>query len=120
VSERHNSEEASSTAFHEISRGDLRLASKQTESDERLWFYLNHHPMQISEFLKNNKADLTTILTELLILANTLHILDKDLLDQINICMPFLSAGVEWTRSYVLVEQTIRTLQQKFEAHLKN
>ena len=108
-----------STAFHEINRGDLRLINKQTDSDERLWFYLNHHPGQVAEFLRNNKADLTTILTELLILANTLHILDKDLLDQINVCMPFLSAGVEWTRSHALVERTIRTLQQKFEAHLK-
>ena len=129
ASERHGSGEAMlpprqwkngfSTAFHEINRGDLRLINKQTDSDERLWFYLNHHPGQVAEFLRNNKADLTTILTELLILANTLHILDKDLLDQINVCMPFLSAGVEWTRSHALVERTIRTLQQKFEAHLK-
>jgi len=104
------------TAYQEISRGDLRLPHKQTESDERLWFYLNHHPDQLTDFLKTNQADLSTLLTELLLLANTLHILDKDLLDQINGCMPFLHAGVEWTRSYTLVERIIQTFRQKFEA----
>jgi hypothetical protein len=111
-----SSSSSSTTAYQEISRGDLRLPHKQTESDERLWFYLNHHPAQLSDFLKANQADLSTLLTELLLLANALHLLDKDLLDQINACMPFLHAGVEWTRSYTLVERIIQTFRQKFEA----
>jgi len=111
-----SSSSTSTTAYQEISRGDLRLPHKQTESDERLWFYLNHHPDQLSDFLKTNQADLSTLLTELLLLANALHLLDKDLLDQINACMPFLHAGVEWTRSYTLVARLIQTFRQKFEA----
>jgi len=107
------------TAFQEINRGDLRQTSKQTESDARLWFYLNHHPAQIIAFLQTSSADLTMILTELLLVANTLYLLDKELLDRINSCMPLLNAGVEWTRIHALVEQIIRTVQQKFEAHLK-
>ena len=62
---------------------------------------------------------MTTILTELLLLANTLYLLDKDLLEQINRCMPLLNAGVEWTRCYALVGDLIRSIQQKFEASLK-
>lgn len=111
-----SSSSTSTTAYQEISRGDLRLPHKQTESDERLWFYLNHHPDQLSDFLKTNQADLSTLLTELLLLANALHLLDKDLLHQINACMPFLHAGVEWTRSYTLVARLIQTFRQKFEA----
>ena len=111
-----SSSSITTTAYQEISRGDLRLPHKQTESDERLWFYLNHHPAQLSDFLKTNQADLSTLLTELLLLANALHLLDKDLLHQINACMPFLHAGVEWTRSYTLVARLIQTFRQKFEA----
>lgn len=108
-----------SSAFQEISRGDLRLSSKKPETDARLEFYLNHHPDQIPEFLRTNSAELSTILTELLLLANTLYLLDKDLLEQINRCMPLLNAGVEWTRCYALVGALIRSIQQKFEASLK-
>uniref|UniRef100_A0A6C0K0G7 AAA+ ATPase domain-containing protein n=1 Tax=viral metagenome TaxID=1070528 RepID=A0A6C0K0G7_9ZZZZ len=107
------------TAFQEISRGDLRLALKKPETDARLEFYLNHHPDQIPEFLRTNSAELSTILTELLLLANTLFLLDKDLLEQINRCMPLLNAGVEWTRCYGLVASLIHSIQQKFEASLK-
>ena len=108
-----------SSAFQEISRGDLRLAHKKSETDARLEFYLNHHPDQIPAFLHTNSAELTTILTELLLLANTLFLLDKDLLEQINHCMPLLNAGVEWTRCYALVGALIHSIQQKFEASLK-
>ena len=107
------------TAFQEISRGDLRLSLKKSETDARLEFYLNHHPDQIPEFLRTNSAELSTILTELLLLANTLYLLDKDLLEQINRCMPLLNAGVEWTRCYALVGSLIQSIQQKFEASLK-
>jgi DNA polymerase III delta prime subunit len=108
-----------SSAFQEISRGDLRLSLKKSETDARLEFYLNHHPDQIPEFLRTNSAELSTILTELLLLANTLYLLDKDLLEQINRCMPLLNAGVEWTRCYALVGSLIQSIQQKFEASLK-
>jgi DNA polymerase III delta prime subunit len=108
-----------SSAFQEISRGDLRLSLKKSETDARLEFYLNHHPDQIPEFLRTNSAELSTILTELLLLANTLYLLDKDLLEQINRCMPLLNAGVEWTRCYALVGGLIQSIQQKFEASLK-
>ena len=107
------------SAFHELSRGDLRLTEKQADTNSRLWFYLNHHPAEVATFLKTSSADLHTILTELLLIANTLYILDKELLDQINLCMPFLNAGVEWTRIHTLVEKLICTVQHKFEAHLK-
>ena len=110
---------SSMTAFQEIHRGDLRQTSKQTNSDARLWFYLNHHPAQIASFLQTSSAELTTILTELLLIANTLTLLDSDLLNQINSCIPLLNAGVEWTRVHGLVAQILCTVQQKFEAHLK-
>jgi len=107
------------SAFHEITRGDLRLTNKKTLMDQRLWFYLNSHPKQISEFLKTTEADLTTILSELLILSNLLVIMDEEFLTILNTIIPILNAGVQFSCVYGLVEQLITLFQQKFEMSLK-
>ena len=109
----------SGSAFHEISRGDLRLTNKKAAMDERLWFYLNGHPKKIAQFLESTESDLTTILSELLILSNLLFILDEDILTLLNTALPILNAGLALSTVYGLTEQLIAIIQYKFEESLK-
>jgi hypothetical protein len=80
---------------------------------------LNSHPKQISEFLHTTEADLTTILSELLILSNLLVIMDEEFLTILNTALPILNAGVQFSCVQGLVEQLITLFQQKFEMSLK-
>jgi len=107
------------TAFHEITRGDLRLSGKKASTEARLWFYIHHHPDQILEVVRNSHIDTATILTELLLLMNLLHILDESLLKTINHILPMINANVQMARIEGLVKQAIQRLKQKFEDHLK-
>jgi hypothetical protein len=82
--------------------------------DQRLWFYLNGHPKHIREFLTSTDADLTMILSELLILSNLLAILDEELLKILNEILPILNAGVQPTCVHRQVECLLQTVQEKF------
>ena len=113
-----NSIEGLETAFHEITRGDLRLTHKKASMDQRIWFYLNGHPKQIREFLTSTDADLTMILSELLILSNLLAILDEELLKILNEILPIMNAGVHPTCVHRLVERLLRMVQEKFSKSL--
>jgi len=86
--------------------------------DQRLWFYLNGHPKKIGEFLMTTDADLTMILSELLILSNLLAILDEELLKILNEILPILNAGVQPTCIHRLVERLLQTVQEKFSRSL--
>jgi DNA polymerase III delta prime subunit len=107
------------SAFHEITRGDLRLMHKKQAMDKHLWFYIHSHPKQIQTFLQTTDADMMTILTELLILSNLLAILDEEFLTHLNKILPVLNAGVYFTGVSNLIEQLILLFQLKFEASLK-
>jgi len=111
--------QSSASAFHEISRGDLRLTHKKQTMDKRLWFYINSHPKQIRKFLETTDADTMTILTELLIFSNLLAVLDEEFLTSLNEILPILNAGVHLTGIVVLVEKLIQLFQLKFEESLK-
>jgi DNA polymerase III delta prime subunit len=114
-----NTTSALRTAFHEITRGDLRLTNKKAAMDKRLWFYLNGHPKTITEFLNTTDADLTTILSEILILSNLVAILDEELLKALNQIIPILNAGVQPTQLSKCTENLIALFQEKFEESLK-
>jgi hypothetical protein len=105
------------TAFHEITRGDLRLNSKKAAMDQRLWFYLHGHPKLIGKFLQDTEADLTTILSELLILANLLALYDTELLKALNELIPIMNGSLTILMKHV--EQVIHLFQLKFEESLK-
>jgi ATPase family associated with various cellular activities (AAA) len=107
------------SAFHEITRGDLRLTNKKAPMDQRLWFYMNGHPKEIAAFLQKTDVDLTMILSELLVLSNLLVTLDEEFLTTLNIAIPILNAGVQSSSVNALIERLIATFQQKFEASLK-
>ena len=112
-----NLEGLSRSAFHEITRGDLRLHSKKVAMDKRLWFYINGHPATITQFLLDTDADMTTILSELLILSNLMAILDEELLKTLNEIIPIMNASI--TCLMGRVTHLIRLFQHKFEESLK-
>jgi len=117
---RNKGTETSRTAFHEITRGDLRLSSKRAETDERLWMYLNHHPEQLTELVRNGRADISMILTDILLLMNLLCILDESILETINQILPMTYANVQTSRIEGLVKNVLQAFKQKFEEHLKH
>jgi len=107
-------------AFHEITRGDLRLTSKKPEIEQRLWFYLHHHPDEILSMIQASNTDIATILTELLLQMNLLFLLDETILTTINSILPLLNAQVQPERIHRLVKQAIQLWQQKFDAYVRS
>ena len=99
---------ATRDAFHEITRGDLRLTSKKPEIEQRLWFYLHHHPDEILSMIQASNTDIATILTELLLQMNLLFLLDETILTTINSILPLLNAQVQPERIHRLVKQAIQ------------
>jgi hypothetical protein len=107
-------------AFHEITRGDLRLTSKKSEIEQRLWFYMHHHPDEILTMIQAQNTDIATILTELLLQMNLLFLLDETILTTINSILPLMNAHVQPERIHRLVKQTIVLWQQKFDAYVRS
>lgn len=107
-------------AFHEITRGDLRLTSKKSEIEQRLWFYLHHHPDEILSMIQAQNTDITTILTELLLQMNLLFLLDETILTTINSILPLMNAHVQPERIHRLVKQAILLWQQKFDEYVRS
>ena len=107
-------------AFHEITRGDLRLTSKKPEIEQRLWFYLHHHPDEILTMIQAQNTDITSILTELLLQMNLLFLLDETILTTINSILPLINAQVQPERIHRLVKQVIVLWQQKFDEHVRS
>jgi predicted AAA+ superfamily ATPase len=105
------------SAFHEITRGDLRLLSKKGLMDQRLWFYINGHPATITQFLQDTEADTTTILSELLLLSNLMAVLDEELLKALNEIIPIMNASM--TCLMGRLAHLIALFQHKFEESLK-
>jgi DNA polymerase III delta prime subunit len=111
--------EAPRAAFHEITRGDLRLSAKRVDTEARLWFYMNHHPDQILATIRGSQVDWATILTEILLLMNLLYILDESIIETINQILPMINANVQTNRIEGLIKGVIQAFKQKFEDHLK-
>ena len=107
-------------AFHEITRGDLRLTSKKPVIEQRLWFYLHHHPDEILTMIRAQNTDITTILTELLLQMNLLFLLDETILVTINSILPLINAHVQPERIHHLVKEVIVLWQQKFDEHVRS
>lgn len=100
------------TAFHEITRGDMRFESHRPEIEERLWNYLHTHPGQLIQMLESSCADIHTVVTEIMLLATLLQCLDDTLLAEINSILPFLGTGVQTDNVYktlVMILQRVRT-----------
>lgn len=83
------------TAFHEITRGDMRFHDRRPEMEERLWNYLHTHPALLVQMIESSSADIHTIVTEIMLLATLLQCLDAPLLGQINSILPLLGTGLQ-------------------------
>ena len=103
------------SAFHAITRGDLRCEGRRQESEERLWFYLNCHPGEVRPFLETAPVDMNTILTDILLLMNLLYILDKDIIALLNYAIPLATSGLFPDRLHRIVEDMVTSLKVKFE-----
>ena len=83
-----------------------------------LWFYLNGHPKKIAQFLQDTDVDISTILSELLILSNLLAILNEEFLTALNITIPILNAGLQSSCVDSLVINLIALFQKEFAAKI--
>jgi ATPase family associated with various cellular activities (AAA) len=107
-------------AFHEITRGDLRLTGKRHEIEGRLWFYIHHHPDEILDTVRASNTDYMTILTEILLLMNLLFLLDERILETINITIPLIYANTNPVLVQNQVKQILSLWQQKFDEHIRS
>ena len=90
--------------FTALTRGDLRQHVRKADMETRIWSYLNAHPSEHLTILRKDDIDLQTIATEIMLLADTLQVLDNELIENINIIYP------------LLIDSTI--LQEETEARL--
>ena len=73
-----------------MTRGDLRQQGKKKDTEHRIWKYLNGHPDSIMELIQDDAIDFHTIVSEVLLLADMLHVMDEALIDRVNIIYPLL------------------------------
>jgi len=73
-----------------ITRGDLRQCVRKSEMEQRLWRYLNGHPSEIKQWIQEDTTDVQMILTELLLLMDMFEIIDRSLLDRMNLIYSLL------------------------------
>ena len=107
------------SCVEEITRGDLRFASKDAYIRKRLVSYIHAHPEELAQLVRSSDTDYTAILSEILLLANAFHILDEDLLAQVNATYTFLADST--FSDSLLQTNTLKTLQlfrQKFESEI--
>lgn len=106
------------SAFTEITRGDLRFNDRKEEMEERLWFYLHSHPATLVTDLQATGADTHAVLTELLLLATLLQCADEPFLQKLNTIVPFLSTGLQTERVFGVMAELVALFREKFELTL--
>lgn len=107
---------ATFTCVEDITRGDLRFTSKEQGIESRLQSYLHMHTSEVATILDSPDIDNSTVLSELLLLANHLDTCDEELLTQINATYSFLMDSTfsnNLIRANIL--KTITLFRQKFE-----
>jgi DNA polymerase III delta prime subunit len=105
------------SCIEDITRGDLRFISKDEQIQKRLINYIHARDDDIYTIIRSSDTDYTTILSEIMLLADSLNIMDEELLSQINASYAFLSDST--LNSLILEENTYRTLhlfRQKFDS----
>jgi DNA polymerase III delta prime subunit len=100
-----------STAFQEITRGDMRFEDRRPEIEERLWNYLHVHPTLLMQMLESASADIHTIVTEILLVATLLQCLDEPLLVELNSILPFLGTGLQTQNVYKTIAAALQRLR---------
>ena len=104
-----------------MTRGDLRQQGRRAEMEKRLWMYLNGHPTDIHSLLRETNVDYQTLVSEILLLADTFQILDAALIDRINLLYPLLAEHMQLhqeTEEHMM--HLVRECKQKFDARFRH
>ena len=112
-----NRNNAVSDIFTGITRGDLRLATRKPDIENRIWKYIHCHPSEILSIIQNKSVDNQTILTEILLLADIFSIIDDNLINRVNLIYPLIidSINVIEKAEYQILK-LIEEFKQKFES----
>ncbi len=106
-----NNQSEKSTIFTAITRGDLRQTTRKPEIEKRLWKYLHCHPESIKEIIREDTVDYQSIITEILLIADIFSILDREVLEAINIIYPLVNDS---TILFDIIEEKLETLIKLF------
>ena len=98
--------------FTSITRGDLRQAVRKKETELRIWKYLHCHPSDILSLIRDETVDFQMILSELILLADMFHIMDKELIRRMNIIYPIM---IDSTNLHDMIETQFITCIQEFK-----
>ena len=99
-----------------MTRGDLRQCVRKSEMEQRLWRYMNGHPSEIVQWIQEDTTDIQMILTELLLLLDMFQIIDRPLMDRMNLIYSLL---IDSTTLHDIMEKQlvtfIRECKQKID-----
>ena len=93
-----------------MTRGDLRQCARKSEMEQRLWRYLNGHPSEIRQWIQEDTTDIQMIITELLLLLDMFQLIDKPLLDRMNLIYSLL---IDTTTLHDIMETQLITFIQE-------
>jgi DNA polymerase III delta prime subunit len=103
--------------FMAITRGDLRQAIHRDNIENRIWKYIQCHPSEIINIIKDTSVDYYTLTTEILLLADIFFIMDTELLNKINIVYSLIVDNtILHDRIIEQLIQLIKLFKQKFES----
>ena len=89
-----------------MTRGDLRQCARKSEMEQRLWRYMNGHPSEIAQWIQEDTTDIQMILTELLLLLDMFQIIDRPLMDRMNLIYSLL---IDSTTLHDIMEKQLIT-----------
>lgn len=103
--------------FTLITRGDLRQTLRKDEIEGRIWKYLHCHPENIISIINDSNADIQTIISEIILIADIFKIIDEELLNLINILYPIVTdSTILHNEIDGYVCDLIKLFKQKFES----
>ncbi len=116
-----NNQSDKSNIFTSITRGDLRQTTRKNEIEKRIWKYIHCHPESILDLIKDETVDYQSIITEILLIADIFSILDKELVESINIIYPLVNdSTILYSLIEVKLEHLIKLFRAKFESKFIN
>jgi DNA polymerase III delta prime subunit len=108
--------ETDRTLFTSITRGDLRLVSKKTEIDQKIFTLLNGRTEDLYDIINSTSSDYQNLLSDILLFADYFKILDDTLILKINYIYPYLSETVCYNNIIIQkILEIMNYIRQKFD-----
>ena len=102
-----------------ITRGDLRQTSRKDEIEKRLWNYLHCHIDEIRNIFEKSDIDYHSILMEVILISDFFSIIDKELMEYINIIYSILNdSTILQNELDIYMIKCITLFKQKFESKI--